>query len=272
MVTVDPGKFDGQVSSIVLDDITFRRAGRPILDGISLSVEADDRWVVLGPNGSGKTTLLRIMALYEHPSSGSVEILGGKLGTVDVRRLRRRIGYASAALADQLRPGLSAHDVVKTARYAALEPWWHRYTPEDDARALECLERMGVAPFADRPFGSLSSGEQQRVLLARTLMNDPGVVLLDEPSARLDLGGREELLATLSDLAADRSAPPSVLVTHHVSEIPPGTTHVLLLRDGRPLTSGPIELLTSATLGECFHLHVELHRHDNGRFTAWAAR
>jgi len=246
--------------------------GRRVLGPLDLEVAAGSFLGILGPNGSGKTTLVRIMALYEHPTSGSVEILGGRLGTVDVRRLRARIGYASAALADQLRPSLSAHDVVKTARYAALEPWWHRYTADDDARAHECLARMGMGSFAERTFGSLSSGEQQRVLLARTLINDPGVVLLDEPSARLDLAGREELISTLGSLAADPSTPPSVLVTHHVNEIPPGTTHVLLLRDGRAITEGPIDLLTSASLSECFALEVDLQRHANGRFTAWAVR
>ncbi len=259
------------MSAISLDEVTFRRAGRAILDGVSLTVAPDERWVLLGPNGSGKTTLLRIMALYEHPSSGAVSVLGGRLGEVDVRQLRRRVGYASAALADQLRPALTALDVVKTARYAALEPWWHTYTDVDDARAADCLDRLGVGAFADRTFGSLSSGEQQRVLLARTLMTDPGVLLLDEPSARLDLAGREELIGTLSEFAHDEAAPPFVMVTHHVNEIPPGVTHVALLREGKLLVHGPLDLLTSASLSDCFGLRLELQRHPNGRFTAWAA-
>ena len=271
MVTVAAGKFDVEVPPITLRDITFQRQGRTILDGISLTVGDHERWVVLGPNGSGKTTLLRIMALYEHPTSGVVEVLGGRLGQVDVRQLRRRIGYASAALADQLRPGLTAHEVVKTARYAALEPWWHHYTVDDDRAALRCLERLGVGGFADRTFGSLSSGEQQRVLLARTMMNEPDVVLLDEPSARLDLAGREELIESLADLARDEAAPSLVMVTHHVNEIPPGTTHVLLLRDGRAVVAGGIEELTGEAISACFARPLELHRHDNGRFTAWTA-
>ncbi len=259
------------MSAISLDEVTFRRAGRAILGGVSLTVAPHERWVLLGPNGSGKTTLLRIMALYEHPSSGDVSVLGGRLGEVDVRQLRRRVGYASAALADQLRPALTALDVVKTARYAALEPWWHTYTEVDDARAADCLDRLGVGAFADRTFGSLSSGEQQRVLLARTLMTDPGVLLLDEPSARLDLAGREELIGTLSEFAHDEAAPPFVMVTHHVNEIPPGVTHVALLREGKLLVHGPLDLLTSASLSDCFGLRLELQRHPNGRFTAWAA-
>lgn len=261
---------DGAVS-LSLTDISLRRDGTTILDGISIDVRPDERWVVLGANGSGKTSLLRIMALYDHPTSGSVEVLGERLGRTDVRTLRRRIGYTSAALADQLRPGLTALDVVRTARYAALEPWWHRYTDDDDRQALACLERLHVGRLARRTFGSLSSGERQRVLLARTLMNDPAVLLLDEPSARLDLGGREELVTTLSLLARDRTAPPSVLVTHHVDEIPPGSTHVLMLRDGRALASGPIErVFDGAALSECFGLDLVAERRPDGRFSAWA--
>jgi iron complex transport system ATP-binding protein len=257
--------------TLELHDVHVQREGTSIIGKISFRLEKSQRWVVLGPNGSGKTTLLKIMAIYEHPSSGSVEVLGGRLGSTDVRVLRRRIGFSSAALADQLRPALSAHDVVRTARYAALEPWWHQYTAEDDERAQWCLSRFAVSALRDRPFGSLSSGEQQRVLLARTLMNDPAVVLLDEPSARLDLGGREELVATLSEVARDTAAAPFVMVTHHVDEIPPGTTHALLLRCGNVQSAGPIEdVLTSDALSECFDLPLELRRHPNGRFSAWA--
>src|SRR5215207_6748894 len=219
----------------------MRRGATTILDDITFAVRPGERWLILGANGSGKTSLLRIAALYEHPTSGTVDVLGQRLGRTDVRQLRRRVGYASAALGDQLRPGLRALDAVRTARFAALEPWWHRYSADDDAKALACLERMGVGRFAEREIGSLSSGERQRVLLARTLMNDPAVVLLDEPSARLDLGGREQLVAALDDLAADPSAPPSVVVTHHVDDIPPTTTHALLLRRGMVLAAGPVD-------------------------------
>jgi len=223
---------------------------------------------VLGANGSGKTSLLRIAALYDHPTAGTVEVLGERLGHTDVRVLRRRIGYVSAALADQLRPDLGALDVVRTARYAALEPWWHRYGAEDDRRARWCLEQLGVGAFAERPLGSLSSGERQRVLLARALMNDPAVMLLDEPSARLDLGGREQLVAALDAMAAD--GPPLVLVTHHVDDIPPTMTHALLLRDGCTLTADPIEkALTSESLSECFGLGLHLQRRADGRYSAW---
>jgi iron complex transport system ATP-binding protein len=199
-------------------------------------------------------------------------VLGERLGRTDVRQLRRRIGYLSAALAAQIRPALRCLDVVMTARYAALEPWWHRYTPEDEAEALACLQRMGVGAYAQRSLATLSSGEQQRVLLARTLMNQPGVIMLDEPSARLDLGGREQLVGALSELTADPEAPPLVLITHHLDEVPPHMTHVLMLRDGKVITSGPIQRhLRAGTLSECFGLPLELERRSNGRFSAFAA-
>lgn len=255
-----------------LEGVSFTRDGRAILDDVTLCVERGQRWLVLGANGSGKTTLLRIAALYEHPSSGRVTVLGERLGSTDVRVLRRRVGYVSAALTAQFRPDLTAADVVMTARFAALEPWWHRYEPADHERARACLADMGVGSFADRTLGTLSSGEQQRVFLARTRMNDPAVILLDEPSARLDLGGREQLVAALGQMATDDAAPPFVLVTHHVDEIPPGVTHAAILRDGRMLASGPLdEVVTSASLSECFGLPLQLERRADGRFSAWGS-
>ncbi len=260
-------------AALELDQIAFRRDGRMILDHVSLTVAADDRWLVLGENGSGKTTLLRIAAMYEHPTSGRVRVLGHELGRTDVRQLRRRVGYASAALATQFRGELTAVDVVMTAKHAALEPWWHQYTDDDRDRARWCLDQMGVRRLAERSLATLSSGEQQRVHLARTLMNDPGVVLLDEPSARLDLGGREQLVAALSELAQRTDAPPLVLVTHHVDEVPDGITHALLLRDGGVVSQGPIdEALTADTLSECFAMPLALERRPDGRLSAWARR
>lgn len=254
-----------------LDTVSLHRDDRRILDAVDLRVHPQERWLVLGANGSGKTTLLRIASLYLHPTSGSVRVLGEELGRTDIRSLRARVGYASAALAAQLRPELIARDVVMTARHAALEPWWHRYSTVEEQRAMDCLEQMGVAHFAMRPLGTLSSGEQQRVLLARTLMNDPAVILLDEPSARLDLGGREQLVTALEDLARSPEAPPFVLVTHHVDEVPPSMTHALLLREGRTLASGLIaEALTASTLSACFGVDLALERRPNGRLSAWA--
>lgn len=255
-----------------LCDIRFVRDSCVILDDVSFDVTSSQRWLLLGPNGCGKTTLLRIAALYEHPTSGTVEVLGERLGSTDVRLLRRRIGFVSAALADQLRPGLRALDVVRTARYAALEPWWHRYTAEDDERAVDCLGRMGVARLAEHPLATLSSGERTRVLLARSLMNDPAVVLLDEPAAGLDLAGREQLVDALDHLAADPAAPPFVVVTHHVEDVPTNLTHALLLREGATLAKGTLEdVLTESNLTACFGIDLRLERRGDGRFSAWAA-
>lgn len=258
---------------LALDRIVVVRSGRRILDDVTLHVEPGTHWLVLGANGSGKTTLLRIAAMYDHPSSGSVRVLGEELGRTDVRHLRRRVGYASAALAGQFRSELSAADVVMTARHAALEPWWHRYTDDDRRQAVACLARLGVGQFADRSLGTLSSGEQQRVFLARTLMNDPGVVLLDEPATRLDLGGREQLVGALGELASTPGGPPIVLVTHHVDEVPDGITHAMLLRDGAVVASGPIDAaLTAATLSDCFEMPLALERRPDGRLNAWSLR
>ena len=256
-----------------LRHVSFVRDERVILASLDWTVRADERWLVLGANGSGKTTLVRISAMYEHPSTGTVEVLGERFGRTDVRQLRRRVGYSSAAIAAQIRQELTATDVVMTAKFAALEPWWHRYTDEDRARARACLDRMGVLAFAERSIGTLSSGEQQRVLLARTLMNDPGVLLLDEPSARLDLGGREQLVGALAELTTDPAAAPLVLVTHHLDEVPPGMTHVMMLRRGEVVARGPIDrALTGTHLSECFEMDLTLDRRSDGRMSAWAKR
>ncbi len=255
---------------LALRGVTLVHDGRPVLEDIDWAVRPGERWVVLGRNGSGKTSLLRIASLYTHPTRGEVDVLGERLGRFDVRRMRVHIGLASSALAGQLRGNLSALDIVMTAKNAALEPWWHVYSDGDRAKARTLLERLGVGHFATRAFTTLSSGEQQRVQLARTLMAEPAVVLLDEPTAGLDLAGREELVARLAELAGDASTPPFVLVTHHVDEIPPGFTHVLMLNDGRTTAIGPLDTtMTSASLSACFGLALELNRH-NGRFSAWA--
>lgn len=254
-----------------LRGVSFVRDHRVILAPLHWSVAAGQRWLVLGANGSGKTTLLRIASMYEHPSSGTVDLLGERLGRTDVRTLRRHVGYLSASLAAQIRPELTALDVVMTARYAALEPWWHRYDESDREQARRCLTRMGVAWAESRPMAVLSSGEQQRVLLARTLMNDPRLLVLDEPSARLDLAGREQLVQALGELVHDATAPPLVLVTHHLDEVPTGMTHVLMLRDGAVVAKGPIDrALTAASLTRCFGLPLQLERRPDGRLSAWS--
>lgn len=255
-----------------LEEVGVRIDGTHILRDVTWRVGPDERWVVLGPNGSGKTTLLRILGLALHPSTGTVRVFGGPLGRIDVRRERRRIGVVSAAVARSLRPSIAAGDVVMTALNGALEPWWHDYSEADQQRAESLLDRVGVAHLARHPFGTLSSGERQRTLIARSLMCDPELVLLDEPTAGLDIAGREQVLADLEVLMLDRSAPPSVLVTHHVEEIPRGVTHAMLLRDGQVLAAGPVEeALTSATLGDCVGLPLVV-THDRGRWGARALR
>lgn len=254
-----PSPVSAAAPAIRLRGATVVADGHKILDRVDWSVGHGERWVVLGPNGCGKTTLMRVVSLYLHPSSGTVEVLGQQLGHCDVRTLRTRIGVVSQALADLLRPDLSAADVVMTARHAALEPWWHTYTDDDRRRARDLLMRLGVADHAERTFGSLSTGERQRVQLARTLMAGPDVVLLDEPAAGLDIAAREDLVDRLGELAADPTTPTTVLVTHHVEEIPPGFTHALLMRDGRTLAAGPLaQILTADALSACFGLHLAL--------------
>ncbi len=258
------------VPALRLAGVGFVRDRRPILADVDWEVADGQRWVVLGANGSGKTSLLRIAALYEHPTTGVVEVLGRRLGRVDVRRLRHRVGFVSPSLARMLRPDLTAADVVMTARHGALEPWWHDYTDADRQRAEELLEQVGAGGMGNRTISTLSSGERQRVQIARCLMTDPGLVLLDEPASALDLGGREMLVTDLTRLANDPGAPPLVMVTHRTEEIPPGFTHVLLLRRGRVLARGPLgEVLTSETLSDCFDLPLSLD-HRAGRWYSQA--
>ncbi len=243
--------------------------GSPALTDIDWTVRSDERWVVLGPNGSGKTTLLQLAGALVHPSSGTVEVLGQRLGRVDLRTLRTRIGLVSASVTRTLRPGLAAADVVMTGRHAALEPWWQTYTDDDRHRARSLLDDAGFGHVADRSFGVISEGERQQVLLARALMGTPELLLLDEPAAGLDVGGRERLVSSLRRLAEDPATPPIVFVTHHVEEIPPSFTSVLLLRGGTTVASGPLgEVLTSRALSECFGLRLRV-RHDRGR---WSSR
>jgi len=255
-------------AALRMDDVHLQIGDTTVLRGVSLTVEPAQRWVVLGANGAGKTTLLRIAALYQHPSRGTVEVLGQRLGRTDVRTLRERIAFSSPAVADKLEPTMTAAEAVMTAKHAALAPWWHRYDDSDRERAVSLLERFGCGALAEHRFPTLSAGERQRVLLARALMRDPELVLLDEPTAGLDIGGREQLLGDLSDIAARPGAAPVVLVTHHLEEVPPAFTHALVLRDGETIASGPIvETLTDAVLSACFRVYLRVE-HTAGRFTA----
>ena len=251
-------------------DITVRRGRTLLLDSVSWNVDAGEHWVVLGPNGAGKTTLLQIASASMHPTSGRAHVLGERLGAVDLMQLRSRIGLSSAALAARVPPEETVVDVVVSAGYGVLGRWREHYDEMDFDRARELLEAMGITRLADRLYGTLSEGERKRTLAARALMTDPELLLLDEPAAGLDLGGREDLLARLSVLAADPASPATVLVTHHVEEIPTAFSHLLLLRDGKVVSAGPIgETLTAAALSETFGMPLLLDERD-GRFFAHA--
>jgi len=251
-----------------MDGVTVRRGPVTLLDSVDWRVELDERWVVLGPNGAGKTTLLRLAGAELHPTEGAVHLLGERLGRTDVFELRPRIGFCSAALAARIPGDERVSDLVLSAGYAVLGRWREGYQSLDTERADALLDLMGVAELAGRRFGTLSEGERKRVLIARGLMTDPELLLLDEPAAGLDLGGREDLLAGLTALAADPDAPVIVLVTHHVEEIPPGFSSALLMRDGTVVAQGLLDhVLTEANLATTFGGDFEL-RHDAGRFAA----
>jgi len=240
-----------------------------ILDGIDWDIGRGERWAVLGPNGSGKTTLLRVAGMRLLPTGGTVEVLGETYGRSDARAVRRRVAFVSQSILRGLRPTLTAHDVVLTGRHAALETWWHRFDEHDHRHAQRLLEAAGLVGAAERPFGVLSEGERQQVLLARALMSEPELLLLDEPAAGLDLGARERLVAYLAALAGDPETPPLVLVTHHVEEIPVGITHAALVRHGRLVSVGPAaDVLTSAAVSSCFGLPITVQRTDS----RWTAR
>ena len=255
---------------IRMEGVTVRRGDTTLLAGVDWSVELDERWVVLGPNGAGKTTLLRLAAADLHPSGGAVDVLGERLGRVDVFELRTRIGLSSAALGLRVPADEIVRDVVISAGYAVVGRWRERYDPADTDRADDLLGALGLRGLAARPYGTLSEGERKRALIARALMTDPELLLLDEPAAGLDLGGREELVSRLSGLALDPDAPASVLVTHHVEEIPLGYTHGLLLRGGRVVAAGLLDdVLTDENLSVTFGLPLAVQRR-RGRYTAWA--
>ncbi|MEE6273225.1 ABC transporter ATP-binding protein [Georgenia wangjunii] len=252
-----------------LNDVTLRRGDKTILDGVSWSVDDGERWVVLGANGAGKTTVLQLAAARLFPSSGTVRLLGETLGSVEVAEMRTRIGLASSALADRIPGGEKVLDVVLTASYGVTGRWRESYDDLDTGRAGDLLAAFGVGHLAARTFATLSEGERKRVQVARALMSDPELLLLDEPAAGLDLGGREELMSALGELAGDHRSPVMVLVTHHVEEIPPGFTHVLLLRDGKVEAAGPLEeVLTPQHLSRTFGLDLEVERHRD----RWSAR
>ncbi|MDQ3628629.1 MAG: ABC transporter ATP-binding protein [Actinomycetota bacterium] len=253
---------------VELADVSVVRGSHRLLDGVSLQVHEGERWVVLGPNGAGKTTLLSVISTHLYPTEGLVGVLGELVGAVDVFELRPRIGLTSAELADRVPRGERVADLVMSAAYAVLGRWRETYDDVDHVRARRLLLEVGVAHLADRTFGTLSEGERKRVQIARALMVDPELLLLDEPAAGLDLGGREDLVSTLEVLASDPTAPTTLMVSHHVEEIPSAFTHALLLRDGRVVAAGPLaQALTEAHLSEAFGLPLALE-HRQGRWTA----
>ena len=254
-----------------LDDVVVRRNARNIVDQVDWTVESDQRWVVLGPNGAGKTTIVKLAATLVHPTSGVVTVLDEQLGRTDVFELRPRIGFASSAMARRMPQDETVVDVVLTAAYSVLGRWNEEYEQLDERRARRVLAEWHLDGLAERTFGTLSDGEQKRVQIARAVMTDPEVLLLDEPTASLDLGAREELLTLLGGYAQEPTTPAMIMVTHHVEEIPVGFTHVLLLREGRVVAQGPIaEALTAENLTETFGMPIILTE-DGGRFAARAA-
>jgi iron complex transport system ATP-binding protein len=255
---------------VELAGVSIVRNGSILINNIDWEVDESDRWVVIGPNGAGKTTLLQVISAQIHPSSGVAGLLGEVLGTVDVFELRPRIGLTSAALAERIPRGERVHNVVVSASYAVVGRWREEYDELDHERAAELLAQLRIDRLANRTFGTLSEGERKRVQIARALMTDPELLLLDEPAAGLDLAGRESLVTTLGELAQDQYAPASVLVTHHVEEIPNGITHAMLLKAGEIVAAGPLrDTLTADNLTKTFEVELSLIEAD-GRWTARA--
>ncbi|WP_369830634.1 ABC transporter ATP-binding protein [Mycobacterium sp. ACS1612] len=252
--------------------VSLRRGGQTLVGPITWAVELDERWVVIGPNGAGKTSLLRIAAAQDHPSSGTAFVLGERLGRTDMSELRSRVGLSSSALSQRIPDGEVVRDLVVSAGYAVLGRWREQYDDVDYNQAIDMLESLGAEHLAERSYGTLSEGERKRVLIARSMMTDPELLLLDEPAAGLDLGGREELLARLEDLAEDPDSPALVLVTHHVEEIPRGFSHCLILSEGKIVDSGLLpDTLTSENLSKAFGQSIALDVVD-GRYFARRTR
>lgn len=255
---------------LTFQDVSVVRGGKKILGPTNFTVNEGERWVVLGPNGAGKTTLFQLAGTQIHPSQGSVSVLGETLGKVDVFELRPRIGLMTNGVLEFIPYEESVLNVVMTSAYAIYGRWEEAYDLWDESRAIGLLTTLGVRDLADRTFGTLSDGEKKRALIARALMPNPELMLLDEPASGLDLGGREDLLKRLTALAADPTAPSTIMITHHIEEIPIGTTHALLLKEGETVAVGSItEVLTSEHLSKAYGLQVTVV-HEAGRYFARA--
>lgn len=253
-----------------LSSVSVRRGDRIILGPINFGVSEGERWVILGPNGAGKSTLLKLLAAMSFPTNGAVEILGQSMGKVDVFELRPRVGFCSSLMAENIPDDELVRDVVLTAAYAILGRWNENYDLWDESRAIALLTTFGIRDLGDREFVTLSEGERKRAQICRALMADPEILLLDEPAAGLDLGGREDLLRRFADFSKDAHAPVSILVTHHIEEIPVGTTHALLMKDGRIAVSGPVdEVITTEHVSAVFDLPIVVTK-EGARFFARA--
>ncbi len=258
------------VNVLRLTDVTYVRDRRPILDGIDWSVDDSERWVILGPNGAGKTSLMKLATANDYATTGTVDVLDKRLGKVDIFELRNRIGFVSSASARRIPANETVRDLVLTAAYAVEGRWNEQYDDIDVRQAERILAEWDLGDFTDHTFGTLSDGERKRAMIARAVMTDPEMLLLDEPSASLDLGARERLLQMLSGFAQSPSSPAMIMVTHHVEEIPPGFTHVLMLRAGRVQAAGPIaETLTAENLEATFGMPFALSE-IGGRYSAVA--
>jgi iron complex transport system ATP-binding protein len=255
-------------SVLTLNEVAVRRGDRLILGPINFSILQGERWVVLGPNGAGKSTLLQILATKIFPTQGTVSVLDKQMGKVDLFELRTRIGLCGSVIAEDIPHDETVKDVVLTAAYAILGRWNESYDLWDESRAMALLTNFGVRELGDRLYGTLSEGEKKRTQIARALMADPELLLLDEPAGGLDVGGREDLLRRFANFAADPTAPATILVTHHIEEIPMGTTHALLLKDGQIAVSGPVEaVITSEHISAIFNEKISVTQ-DAGRFFA----
>ncbi|WP_426707473.1 ABC transporter ATP-binding protein [Corynebacterium auriscanis] len=266
-----PAKEAAVDEDIMIDmrGVSVVREGNAILSPLNWQVELDERWIIIGPNGAGKTTLMRVASAQMFPSTGIVRLVGEQMGKVDLREIRTAIGMSSSALAQRIPNDERVADLVISAGYDVLGRWREDYEAMDEDRAVEILESVGAIHLANRKWGTLSEGERKRTLIARALMTDPELLLLDEPGAGLDLGGREDLIQLLSELAADPDSPAIVMITHHVEEIPPGFTHAMLLDEGQVVAQGLLEdVMTSENLTRAYHQPIEVH-HDRGR---WCAR
>jgi iron complex transport system ATP-binding protein len=253
-----------------VSDIHLRRSGTVILDGISWTVEPGQHWALLGANGSGKTTLLKVITGYEWPSTGSVEVLGERFGECNIPLLRRRIGWASSSLQTRFPDDAPALEIVVTGFEAALSSQYHEYTEVELEAAAYALERVGAAHIMRRSYGVLSQGERQRVLLARSLVHHPGLLILDEPCAGLDPRSREEFLDDVETLLAAKDAPTLILVTHHIEEIRPSIAQTLVIRDGKVLATGATaEVLNAEVLGTAFAGECEVHKRGERYLLDW---